>query len=95
MSLSLVVWLVLLATYIPYILFYSPMVIVGEHETEEEALQEAVPGRDYGTGSASAVIILMAVFVDLLLLAGTYKPYHIKGDLVIKKLTVFRVTFRL
>ena len=94
-SLSLTVWLVLLATYIPYILFYSPMVIVGEHDTEDEALQAAVPGRDFGTGSASAVIILMAVFVDLLLLAGTYKKYQIKGDLVKKQLTNFRVTFSL
>jgi hypothetical protein len=32
-SLSLTAWLVLLATYVPYILFYSPMVIVGQHET--------------------------------------------------------------
>ena len=79
---SLLVWLVLLAVYIPYILFYSPMVVVGEPETEEEALDMSVPGVDYGTGSASAVIILMAIFVDLLLLSGTYKQYHVKGDLV-------------
>ena len=95
MTISLTAWLVLLATYIPYILFYSPMVIVGEHDTEDEALQAAVPGRDFGTGSASAVIILMAVFVDLLLLAGTYKKYQIKGDLVKKQLTNFRVAFKL
>ena len=81
-GLSLLAWLTLLAIYIPYILFYSPMEIHGEFETEDEALEIAVPGQDYGTGSVAPIIILMGVFVDTLLLAGTYKKYHIKSDLV-------------
>jgi hypothetical protein len=44
-SVSLAAWIVLLATYIPYILFYSPMIIEGEFDTEEEALEMAVPGQ--------------------------------------------------
>ena len=82
MTISLTAWLVLLATYSPYILFYSPMINVGEYETEEERLEQAVPGQDYGTGTASAIIVLIGAFVDMLLLSGTYQKYKLKGDLV-------------
>ena len=85
-GLSLLAWLTLLAIYIPYILFYSPMEIHGEFKTEDEALEIAVPGQDYGTGSVAPIIILMGVFVDTLLLSGTYKKYHVKSDLVKKNL---------
>ena len=54
MTISLTAWLVLLATYIPYILFYSPMINVGEYETEEERLEQAVPGQDSQGGPRPA-----------------------------------------
>ncbi len=81
-AMSLTAWSGLLFTYIPYILLYSPMEINSEYENEEEALEMAMPGKDYGTGSVAPIIILMGVFVDTLLLAGTFKKYQIKTDLV-------------
>lgn len=73
----------MLIVYIPYILFYSPREILADYvEDEQEAFRTAVPGEDFGTGRIAPVIILMALFVDILLLSGVYKTYYLKTDLV-------------
>jgi len=73
----------LLIVYIPYILFYSPREILGDFTVDEdEAFKTAVPGKDFGTGRLAPIIILMALFVDILLLSAVYRTYYLKADLV-------------
>ncbi len=73
----------MLIVYIPYILFYSPREIVSDFvEDEDEAFRTAIPGEDFGTGRIAPVIILMALFVDILLISAVYKTYYLKTDLV-------------
>merc|ERR1712038_276175 len=42
-----------------------------------------VPAKDYGSGSASIVLILFAFFVDSLAIAGIYIQYKVKSEMLI------------
>eukprot|EP00096_Caligus_rogercresseyi_P014411 TRINITY_DN6920_c0_g1_i1.p1 TRINITY_DN6920_c0_g1~~TRINITY_DN6920_c0_g1_i1.p1 ORF type:complete len:180 (-),score=25.47 TRINITY_DN6920_c0_g1_i1:267-806(-) len=72
-------WTTLGALYIPYILYVSPSV----HVRPGDASSPEIPDDPYCTGLLAAVLIISALFVDALAIAGLYRGNKIKHELIV------------
>jgi len=75
--LSSVIWFSATVAYMPYVLILAPKMPVNPMNLDGEM----IPVDPYLEVQISAVLILCALFVDFLLLAGIYEPYTVDRDM--------------
>jgi hypothetical protein len=70
-------WFAATVAYMPYVLFMAPSV----PENPDDENSQRLPHDPYFEVTSSVVVVVCALFVDFLLIAGIYKPYLVDRDM--------------